>query len=176
MDTQPKETSELYSAKDRIGQFLSNCRTRAVLPYIKGEFVDLACGDNRFAALKPNGIGVDLKDYGQTDIICSDFSRLPFPDKSKDTVTIIASLNYFDDPHAVLNEVHRILKNDGQLIFTMPPSLLMLLWHKIREPWAKRHGFSKKELFALLSANRFSVAKTVPFLFFLNRLYVVTKI
>jgi len=175
MEKPQKSKSGLYGAKDPLGRLLSWCRNRKVLPLIRGEFVDLACGDNRLVEEYGRGTGVDVVDYGKAQVVLKDFTKLPFPDKSVETVTIIASLNYFDDPSRVVKEINRILKKDGRLILTMPNTTVMKIWHKFREPWAKESGFSVKEVRKIADSGGMRIIKRKRFMFGVNNIFILVK-
>src|SRR5215471_8357014 len=92
-----------YYARDTLGTLLRNWRVRAVLPHIHGTLVDLACGDNHIVGAHGKGVGVDVAVYSDPDVLAVEsLARIPLADGYADTVSIIASLNYFDDPVAVL--------------------------------------------------------------------------
>jgi len=165
-----------YEDQDRIGRFLSQKRNHAVLKHIKGHLVDLGCGDGQLVrAYEGQSTGVDIEDYGTADVVLENFNSLPFEDQSIDTITIIASLNYFEDPVKVLSETNRILKDDGQLIITMPNAFIMKIWHSIREGWAHHSGYSKKELEELFNKAGLKLVKRHPFLAGLNFVYEIRK-
>jgi SAM-dependent methyltransferase len=180
MDEPGKEA--LYGRRDRLGAFLSAQRTRAVLPFVReGTLVDLACGDNRLvtalghAVRGVRGIGVDIRDYGSVDLVREDLADLPFADLSVDTVTILAALNYFDDPVSVLREARRILKEAGVLIVTLLDKRLSRIWHVFRDRSLPRIAFSENELRALLEKAGLRIAARHSFMLGLNRIYIIEK-
>ncbi len=175
MSKENVKENELYSSQDLLGRLLSVWRNKRVIPFIKGRFVDLACGDNRLVSEYGNGAGVDIIDYGNANLIVEDFSQLPFDDKSVDTISIIASLNYFDQPEQTLKEVRRVLKDDGRLILTMSNHRIMKIWHRFRESWANKPGYSRHELEELLGAAGLRIVKGKSFMLFLNKIYLVGK-
>jgi ubiquinone/menaquinone biosynthesis C-methylase UbiE len=120
-------------------------------------------------------VGVDIANYGNTDIVVENFYHLPFAGGSVDTVSIIASLNYFENPLRVLQDVHRVLKDDGQLLITMPQGWAMKIWHRFRERHARRYGFSEEEIKDLLCKSGFALKQKKPFMFFLNYIYMAVK-
>jgi len=110
---------------------LEDERIRIVLPYIHGYLLDIGAGPNALVRRYGNGLGVDVFDWGNGAIIVEDTSKLPFPDHTFDTVTIIASLNHIPNRKSVLHEVLRVIKSDGQLIITMIDPVLGGLGHAI---------------------------------------------
>lgn len=162
---------------DPLGFVLCLWRSYVVLDYVKGFMVDLACGDNRLVRFHGSGCGIDISDRGRTDIlVMQDFSRLPFGDSSVGTVTIVASLNYLDDPVSVLRESRRILKSNGQLLITMSNEKVMKVWHKFRDPLAPKHAVSKNDMYNLFSSAGFEVIKVRSFMLGINYLYILHPI
>ena len=58
---------------------------------------------------------------GRSDVMADvmaigDFHRLPLADESVDCVLLPHTLDFTDRPHAVLREVHRVLRSDGYLV------------------------------------------------------------
>lgn len=170
------ENQPYYSKKDIIGDFLRKIRHKEVFKHVDGYLVDIACGDNILCkSYNGKSTGVDFMDYGNADIIVSDYSNMPFEDKSIDTLTIIASLNYFENPVSTMKECNRIMKDNGKFIITMPNIHIMKIWHLFRESWAHKPGLSKKEIKDLANSSGFKVVKVVPFMFFLNNLFILQK-
>ena len=139
--------------------------------------MDIACGDNCVVLKYGSATGVDISNHrGDEHIITvSTLSGLPIESWSFDTVTIVASLNYFDQQTAVLMEAKRVLNDNGRIIVTMPNHVIMKIWHKVREPWAKQSGFSEAEITAMLHEAGFKTPTRERFLLGLNALYLATK-
>lgn len=164
----------LYSRSDIIGCILSEWRTWAVLPYVTGKLMDLACGDNRLVRKYGSGTGVDITNYTNVDVLCNDFSNLPFADNTFDTVTILAALNYFENPKAVLGEIGRILKPDGTLLVTFLNQKVSEIWHSIKERHTTpRPAFSEAELTACLQAADMRVVDKKMFMLGVNTIYFI---
>ncbi len=171
-----KDAESYYEKEDRIGQFLAKQRNMAALKHIKGLLIDLGAGDGLLLkSYSGKGIGVDISDYGDTDVLLENFNHLPFDDGYADTVTIVGSLNYFEQPVQVLKEVKRILKDDGQLVITMPNVLIMKVWHKFREPWAHKSGYSYEKIKTMMRLAGLTIEKRQAFLGFLNYVYIIKK-
>ena len=166
----------LYSSLDMLGSLLSNWRTRAVTPLVHGtELIDLACGDNRLVRKLGFGKGVDIHDYGHADLVINDFSSLPYQDGSVDTVTILAALNYFPNPVPVLQEIRRILKDDGTLLVTLLDKQVSSIWHKVRDRGLRRVAYSDTEVRDLFEPAGLQIKEIRRFMLGLNKIYVIGK-
>ena len=66
-----------------------------------------------------NIINVDIIHLPEVDII-GDAHKLPFKDKTVDGIIITAVLEIVEDPWLVVSELHRVLKNDGVVLATVP--------------------------------------------------------
>ena len=121
--------------RDSIARTLMNWRIRVVLPQVKGELLDIGCGLNELTRRYGSGIGCDVYDWGDVDLIVEDTSNLPMDEASFDTVTIIATLNHIPNRDEVLVETHRVLRAGGRIIITMVPPAISAVWHKLRAPW-----------------------------------------
>lgn len=166
-----------YKKGDWIGSFLRNKRNGIVLKHLSGRALDVACGDNiLIKTYGGNGTGIDIADYGNADVVTKDLSDMPFANETFDSVSIVGSLNYFEKPVPVLKEISRVMKKDGELLVTMPNYFVMQIWHKIREPWAYKSGYSLIQMQQLFAQAGFEVQRSKYFLMGLNRLYIVRKI
>lgn len=168
------KSRNLYKRSDIIGWLLSEWRARAALPCVSGRLMDLACGDNRLVKKYGSGVGVDIVDYENVNVVCPDLSVLPFGDDEFDTVTILAALNYFEDPVSVLREVRRVLSPGGTLLVTFLNQRVSRLWHSIRErDITPRPAFSEDELLKCLQSAGLTVAQKKHFMFGLNTIYFI---
>ena len=138
--------------------------------------LDVACGLNLLACKFAESYGIDIQDYGDTDLVVNDFTDLPFDTASFETITIVASLNYFEDPPKVFAECGRILKPDGRIILTvLETPAVGKIWHRFREPWARRSGFSRDQLEGITRQASLRVVQKKSFMLGLNNLYVLMK-
>ena len=124
--------------------------------------LDVACGLNLLACKFAESYGIDIQDYGDTDLVVNDFTDLPFDTASFETITIVASLNYFEDPPKVFAECARILKPDGRIILTVLSPAVGRIRHRFREPWARRSGFSRDQLRELRGKHRCAWSRRNP--------------
>ena len=163
------------STQDRLGIILSGWRNRVVSREVRPPLLDIACGLNVLARQFDGSVGIDIQDYGTTDRVVEDFTKIPFPDKSFRTITIVASLNYFDDPVGVLRECARLLTDDGQVVLTLLDPAVGRQWHRFREPWAKRPGFTSSSVDEMAAQVGLNVVRRSRFMLGLNWLYVLKK-
>ena len=173
--------------KDSVGKVLLDKRIRTVLPHISGNLLDIGCGTNELVKnYTGEGVGVDVYQWGNVDIVVKDTSKLPFDKQTFDSITIIAALNHIPNRKEVLIEAKRVLKEDGNLIITMIPPKISRIWHGIRKPWdadqsergmkeGEVYGMSENDLENLLSDTGFEVKIKKKFMLGINNLTIATK-
>ena len=97
---------------------------RLCAPYVNGKLLDVGCGrrpyEKTYFAKADSYLGTDyLTDRSLPDVVASALD-LPFEDGSFDTVTSTEVLEHVPDPLRALKEMHRVLRQDGVLIITVP--------------------------------------------------------
>ena len=169
---------------------------------VKGYTLDVGCGPyNRFVNeyLDGHGLGIDVVHYDGLDEgqVFDDLTRLPFPDASFDSVSLIAVLHHIPKPlrKAELAEMHRVLKPGGRLVLTMTTPPAAWLIHRITRIHARFLGVqydidllremeedeedfvTEKEVRKLSAGAGFSSMTRKYFLtqWGLNRLFVIRK-
>ena len=173
--------------KDSVGKILLDKRIKAVLPHVKGYLLDIGCGTNELVKnYSGKGIGVDVYQWGDVDVVVENTAELSFDEKTFDTITIIAALNHIPNRKEVLIEANRLLKNDGSLIVTMIPPKISRVWHGIRKPWdadqsergmkkGEVYGITEKDLEELLSNTGFIIKFKKKFMLGVNNLTIAKK-
>jgi ubiquinone/menaquinone biosynthesis C-methylase UbiE len=166
-------------------------RVAIALGRCHGLLLDIGCGTNELArgyrSRQGTAIGVDVWPWPGADVVC-DTTRLPFQNNHFDTVVMLACLNHVQRSKRgqVLQEARRVLKDEGQLLITMINPLVGIVVHAIRRRYdldqlergigeEEAKGLWEKEVRELLAKSRLRLTATVPFVFGLNRLYVVEK-
>lgn len=110
----------------------------------KQPILDLGCGWGEFAGIVFNqmemGIDINKKELKRAlkgnkykNVLWADARQLPFKSHSYKTVVSVSVLEHIDNAGLVLKEIHRILRKDGLLVFTVPTTKLYddLLFPKI---------------------------------------------
>lgn len=173
--------------KDKVGRVLLDKRIKIVLPYLEGSLLDIGCGTNKLVrSYSGKGIGTDVYQWGDVDVIVEDTAKLPFDDKTFDTITIVATLNHIPNRTQVLLEAKRVLKDSGKLIVTMIPPKISRVWHGIRKPCdadqsergmkeGEVYGFTENELSELLSEAGFEITFKKKFMLGINNLTIAKK-
>jgi len=97
--------------------------------------LDFGCNNGAFlASLRPKGIGrlvgadvsrpaIEAGRQALPDLAllhCPDGQQLPLPSKSFDSITLLDVIEHVHEQVKLLQELHRLLKDDGLLIVTVP--------------------------------------------------------
>ena len=124
----PEPIMEHLLRKMRIGRVLAEIRKvpDCVL-------LDIGCGFNYkfLSTIEPyiaHGTGIDFKVPAvSTGKICTIQTKLnetlPFQEDTFDIVTMLAVLEHLEKPKEIVDEIGRVLKNDGKLVLTVPGKL-----------------------------------------------------
>ena len=168
----------LVSLRDeRCDEVLKNC---------SGRLLDMGCGNNQLVNKYDNdGVGVDVYDFGADAVIVEDTSKLPFEDGSFDTISFVASLNHIPNRKEVLQEIRRVLSENGQVVLTMLSPFIGKVRHKLA--WwdedqserglkeGEKFGMSHEQIVSLLQSQGFKLIKRKRIICFLNNIYVFEK-
>jgi SAM-dependent methyltransferase len=129
--------------------------------------LDYGCGDGRFLAGLAGkrlgrvvGVDVSRDAVQRAKVVCAEArvlhvdgqSSLPFADGELSSISLLDVLEHVDEQDALLGELHRVLRDEGILIVTVPGqhvfSILDMGNLKFRFPWlhrwfyCRRHGQS----------------------------------
>jgi SAM-dependent methyltransferase len=163
---------------------LEGWRVARVLPLIRGRLLDVGCGFNNLVSAYGSGVGVDIFPWDGVDVLVGDPAELPFPDRSFDTVTIVAALNHIPNRAEALIEIGRVLRSCGRLVVTMIGPKTGLLAHAlfVRDERTRggmrpgeKGGMTRQEVVGLLRSCGFTIVREVPFQLGLNRVFVGLK-
>ena len=178
--------------QDRIGIILQGMRNKAVLPFINGDLLDVACGTNtlcqQYKKKHPDrtATGADVYPWDGVDVIIENSGNLPFDDASFDTVTCVAAINHIPERNEFLREAIRVLRPNGKFIATMIPPKTSRVWHFLRSPWdVDQHergmddgevfGFTRAQMKSMLLEHGFHSITLHPFMLCINTVYVAAR-
>ncbi len=160
-------------------------RVRAALPHCRGRLLDVGCGNNLLVRTYGNGVGVDIHPYPEIHVRC-EASRLPFQDRTFDSVALLACLNHITKRRETLGECRRVLRPGGRIVITMIPKWVGFVSHPIRrrhDPDQLERGLSADEDLGLSTATvrglieqtGFRLVRYEKFVWGLNNLFVAEK-
>lgn len=161
-------------------------RYQIVANNARGRLIDIGCGNNGLVRLYGNdSVGIDVFDFGGGAVILNDTSKLPFEDKSFNTATFVACLNHITNREKVLQEVRRVLTDDGIVCVTMLTPVIGLIRHKLAwwDPDQNDRGMKSDEdmglstsyLLDLFYKAGFQLIKKQKFVLGLNNFYLFRK-
>lgn len=167
-----------------VGKQLFNEITRELnrLPEL-GELVELGCGTGYFTdtviAKAKSLVATDLSEsllevagnrisgYPNITVQKENCMATSFPSASFDSVFMANLIHVIDSPGALLQECHRILRDNGTLVIVTFTSQGMKLWEKVKlgirfyrawgKPPAHTHTFSPDSLAGLMKEAGFSI-------------------
>lgn len=167
------EYDSMYEMEERHWWFTSH-RDLAVrlvrsLPLTNPTLLDVGCGTGgkltAFGRLG-NAVGIEVsekavafcKGRGLSRLIQASAEQLPFLSKTFEVVTCLEVLEHVEDPVAVLQELKRVLKDDGKLILSLPA--FKLLWSRHDEALCHFRRYDKNLLLIELEEAGLKVEKT----------------
>lgn len=137
---------------------------RAYFSGVSGARVlEIGCGEGSLLELiraRGNDVrGVDISESGvarakakSIQCVLADASneRLPYEDASFDAVVTLETIEHVENPHRMIWEIKRVLKEDGMLLISIPGE-------KVHHPFIYPGLFSKKNFVEFLECNGLKV-------------------
>ncbi len=188
----------------RINQQMVRMRSRPVLPYLKGDLLDIGCGWGYLAQFVGEGqryVGVDVNreriaylrrlyagrpgfEFWPIDVDAED-AVLPssITDSAFSTITLLAVIEHLRRPQRVLREASRLLAKRGRLLLTTPSStgdrvgniIPMLLLGTRNLPHPHMNIYNRRSLAALVNSSGFRMEKYHRFELGMNQLVVCSQ-
>ena len=171
-----KKNNRPSSIKKGLGFILSFVMAKDAIPYQgEGKFLDVGCASGshlyrlrswgwKSYGVEPSEKGVRMAREMGLNVFHGELADARFPDSFFDVVQLKDVLEHLVDPHAVMNEIRRILKPDGLVYITLPNSRGPSFW-LFRENWfnleVPRHviSYSPKTLRFLCATTGFQIIK-----------------
>lgn len=122
--------------------------------------------DGRVLCALPAGFGpMHWQQTGRNRSCVVMRGALPFANDSFDRILLVHELEFAEDPHAVLDEIWRVLKPDGRILILVPNRLGF--WARSdRTPFGFGRPYSFGQAHHLLQETRFSVERHTGILLF----------
>jgi SAM-dependent methyltransferase len=157
-------------------------RMNHVLPEIRGRLLDIGAGPNTLVKRYGNGTGVDVFDWGGGALVVENTAKLPFEDRSFDTIAFIACLNHIPNRQEALHEARRLLTPGGRVVMTMINPVLGGVGHAIWWYSEDKHrggmlpgevgGLWTRDIVRMCAAAGLRLEKHQRFVYGMNHLYV----
>ncbi|MEO6037032.1 MAG: class I SAM-dependent methyltransferase, partial [Saprospiraceae bacterium] len=99
-------------------------------------------------------LNAEFVQAGRAQFVLADVGKMPFADGSFHKIFTVNTLYFWENPAAVLTELKRVLRQDGQLLLSFRPKIIMAQY-----PMTK-YGFtmySKEEAVKLFTDNGLEV-------------------
>lgn len=181
--------------KPILGQFLEETRIKMALPHIRGDVLDLGCGQGKlleFLSPHQGYLGVDVDEnmvrylrqtFPDRTFIQQDLERQELCITQKfDTVVMLAILEHLADPQALFARMATWLKPGGAVVLTTPTPLgHRIHWIGARiglfyREAADEHKamYDQKSLLSLFQRHKFQMSHYKTFLFGANQLCTAT--
>jgi SAM-dependent methyltransferase len=143
-----------------------------------GRVLDIGCGSGWFlgqmrekgwdvTGVEPNAAAAEFgRNEKGLNILTGSLLTTEFPSESFDYIRMNHSFEHMDQPNEVLNEIYRILRNQGKLMIGVPNKdslnarLFGPFWHHLALP-VHAFSYSVKTLSRMLQNHRFSVERVV---------------
>ncbi len=114
--TNPKLTDDIYL---HFSEVLKDIKKYS--PEIRGKVLDLGAGKSPYKIFFKNAseyLRLDNRDYKNIDIVADITKKLPIKNNSFDSVVCIQVLEHIKNPKFVVDEIYRVLKNNGRCLLT----------------------------------------------------------
>lgn len=96
-------------------------KIKKILPKLNGKILDIGSKNRAYDfLLKEKPIAIDLVENNKIDILAGDINNLDFPAESFDSVVCLEVLEYIITPQIAVDEIYRVLKNEGELVLSVP--------------------------------------------------------
>ena len=129
----------IFKSKNPIVRILEKMRLRKIIKFAQiknnNKILDLGCGEGYLISLLPDEIsivGIDIsptalnqaketfKNKKNVSFELGNAYKLDYPEKYFDRIICSEVLEHIPDPRRVIEEIHRLLKDDGLAIISIP--------------------------------------------------------
>ncbi len=134
---------------------------KRLISVLGSNVLDIGCGSTArcvapgsFLRELGYGTGIDIvRQNIDFDFIIGDLRQIPIQNDKFGVVTVIEVIEHIEDPRLALKNIHRIIKDNGHLIISMPSnnivfSVLWWIWeHTFGDEWKHKYlvTYNKRE-------------------------------
>ena len=119
MEKAPEAYREIWHRKPVLREIYGDIYRRIVAASAPGPTLEIGGGSGNFKDFAPNAISSDIMPAPWLDLVC-DAQRLPFADASFANIVMVDVLHHIESPLRFLQEIERVLRPGGRLIFCEP--------------------------------------------------------
>jgi dolichol-phosphate mannosyltransferase len=166
-----------YDSRHLLQRYWQRRRTRIVSEFVKGSasLLDAGCGSSKFTTLHPECLALDVRREKLRAIrptnprrVQADAQHLPFKNNGFDGLLLSEVIPYVEDTSSLIREAHRVLKDGGKLVLTIPDEsrlswkLIGFLYSRLlpnvrQSPQITR--LTRAEVAELLAVNSFRISR-----------------
>lgn len=169
--------------KEIIGQVLKHSLGKTDFKNIK--MIEIGCGTgNVLSYLRTQNMNISGADYFieglqfcqqriKAPLYQIDASQTPFANNSFDIIGLFDLIEHIQQDETLLKEAHRICKNNGKIIITVPAH--QYLWSYFDQLSCHQRRYSKNELIDKLQKAGFKVEKISFYMFFLFPIFFLLR-
>jgi len=129
----------LFESANPLLRYIEKTRAKTIVKLAnvseRDSVIDVGCGEGYMLSLLPKAkkiVGLDiskvalnrakkfLQDRKEIELVLGDAQGLRFEDNSFDVAICSETLEHVPNPRAVIKELHRILKQNGNLVVSIP--------------------------------------------------------
>ena len=119
MEKAPENYRDVWQRKPALRAIYENIYRRIVASSVPGRTLEIGAGSGNFKSFAPDTVSTDIVTAPWLDLVC-DAQRLPFADGSFANIVMVDVLHHVESPRLFLEEIARVLRPDGRLIFCEP--------------------------------------------------------
>ncbi len=163
-DRRASEYDKEHFQPSSSAKYVEEKRLDLIHPYLKRSaslnLLDIACGTGTYLEIAKkfgaDTVGCDIsenmvricKKKGFDNVFINDYHALPFKDGTFDIILCINAIHYSDNPKGVINEMRRVLSEDGTILFTYFNNLNFRSINYLRRFYKRDHPISKERRYS----------------------------
>jgi SAM-dependent methyltransferase len=119
VDQAPAAYRGIWERKPVLREIYQDIYRRILARTVPGPILEVGGGSGNFKRFAPHAVTIDIVSAPWLDVVC-DAQRLPFADACFANVVMVDVLHHIESTVSFLQEVQRVLRPGGRLIFCEP--------------------------------------------------------